>query len=119
MPATIMPSDDGSYLIVRFIGVHSPAMQPPIAAELFSKMTAMGVRRALVDGRDQHARMSTLESHQLWEEMASRVPRGAKLAVVVGWEITGRPFLETVAVNRGVIIRYFNDMDLALEWLHA
>jgi len=119
MSASITLSDDGNYLILQLIGFHTPAMQRPLATELFSMMATTGIRRALIDGREQHRRMETLEGHQFWEEMAARVPRGAKLAAVVGWQIAGPPFIENVAINRGVTIRYFNDIDQALGWLCA
>jgi len=119
MPAEIMASHDGSHLIVQFVGFHTPAQQRPILTELYARMTSVGVRRALEDLRDQHTPMSTMEGYQIWEEMAPRVPRGARLAVVVGWPITGRPFIENVAVNRGVSVRYFNAMDEALQWLRG
>src|SRR5689334_2367268 len=100
MPATMTESDDKRYLILHFTGFHTPAMQRPVAAALFSRMATTGILRALVDGRVQDTRMSTMDSYQIWEEMAPRVPRGARLAMVVGWRITGRPFIENVGVNR-------------------
>jgi hypothetical protein len=119
MPATFMVSEDSSYVIGRVIGQHTGAMQRPVMDELFSLIVATGVRRALVDAREQQRPISTLEIYDLWEEMAPRIPRGVKFAVVVGWQISGRPFIEDVAVNRGVTIRYFNDMEQALRWLRG
>ena len=102
MAAAMTLSDDKSYLILRIIGFHTPAMQRPVATELFSTMASTGILRALVDAHDQRTRMSTLESYDIWEDLAPRVPRGARITVVVGWPITGgRPFIENLAVNRG------------------
>ena len=119
MPATFTVSDDGSYLIVQLTEFYTPAMQRPLATDLFSTMATTGILRALVDARGQDMPMSTMETYRFWEEMASRVPRGAKLAMVVGWQIVAPPFIENVAVNRWINIRYFNDMDQALGWLRA
>ena len=117
MPASFTVSDDGTYLLERVMGQHSAAMQRPVINELFSMIATTSVTRTLVDARQQHTPIGTMEVYRLWEELAPRVPRGAKFAVVVGWAITGRPFIETVAINRGVNIRYFNDMDEAVAWL--
>jgi hypothetical protein len=94
-------------------------MQRPVATELFSTMATTGILRALVVAPDQDTKMSTMDTYRFWEDMASHVPRGAKLAMVVGWQIAGPPFIENVAINRWINIRYFNAYDDAIAWLRG
>lgn len=119
MPASFTVSDDARYLIERPIGHHTAAMQRELVTELLALLTTTGIRRVLVDGREQHTPLDTMEIYALWEEMAPRFPRDAKFAVVVGWHFAGPPFIEHVAINRGVHIRYFTDYDAALAWLQG
>lgn len=119
MLASFTLSDDGTYLIERTFGQHTVAIERIVMNELFSRMQATGVRHVLVDAREQHTQLQTMEIYMLWAEMVPRTPHAAKFAVVVGWPITGRPFIEDVAVNRGILIRYFNVYDDALAWLRG
>lgn len=92
-------------------------MQREVAPELFALMENSGVRKILVDGRAQLAPMPTLDAYTIWDDFALQVPRGAQFAILVNWPLKDYPFTETVAVNRGVNVRYFNDYDQALAWL--
>lgn len=117
MPATITVSADGTYLLQTVIGVHTPQMQRTVMRELFAQMERTGLRKVLVDARVQQAPIPALDVYAIWEELAPQVPRGAKFAIFVNWELKGLAFSETVAVNRRVNIRFFNDEDRALAWL--
>jgi hypothetical protein len=117
MPASFTVSDDARYLMGRPIGQHTAAMQREVMTELLALITTTGIRRVLIDGREQHTPLGTMEISALWEEMAPRFPRDAKFAVVVGWQFAGPPFIENVAINRGVNIRYFTEYDDAVAWL--
>ena len=119
MPATFSVSEDGSYLIQRVIGQQTLAMQRPIIEELLSQLRTTGLQRALIDAREQRSAPNIPDAYLLWDDLASRFPRTVKFAVVVGWPILGRPFIEDVAVNRWVNIRYFNAYDEALAWLQG
>lgn len=117
MPATFIVSDDGTYLIETLIGHHTPEMQRETARELFALMESSGIRKVLVDARAQLAPMATLDAFTIWDDLAPQVPRGAQFAILVNWPLKGPVFAETVAINRGVSVRYFNDEPAAVAWL--
>jgi hypothetical protein len=117
LPAISSVAADGTYLIHTVIGDHTAAMQRETAPQLFALMHTTGITRALIDARAQQQQLPTLAAVELWDQFAPRIPRGAQFAVLVNWSLKGHPFMETVAVNRGVNVRYFNDYDQALAWL--
>lgn len=119
MPATFTVSDDGTYLIETFIGDHTAEMFRVTAEKLLEQMQQTGILKVLVDARAQRAPLPTLDVYHLWEELAPRMPVGAKLAVLVTWEMKGITFGETLAVNRRVNVRNFTDQDAALAWLRG
>jgi hypothetical protein len=112
---TIAPND--SHLVETVIGHHTVQMQREVARELFAHMRATGITKVLIDARAQQRPLSTLDSVEIWDEHAPLVPRGAKFAILVNWQLNGQPFMETVAINRMVNVRYFNDYDQAVAWL--
>jgi hypothetical protein len=119
LPAIFSIAADGAYLIHTVIGDHPAAMQRETAPQLFALMHTTGITRALIDARAQQQRLPAFAAVELWDQFTPRLPRGAQFAVLVNWPLKGHPFMETVAVNRGVNVRYFNDYDQAVAWLQA
>jgi hypothetical protein len=117
VPATFAVSQDGTYLIETFIGVQTAQMLYATGHELIEYLQTTGIRNVLVDARAQPAPLPTIDAHDLWDALAPRMPVGVKLAVLVTWEMKGYTFGETVAVNRRVNVRNFNEYDQALAWL--
>jgi len=117
VPAISTVAEDRTHLIHTVIGNHTAAMQREAAPQLFALMHQTGIPKVLIDAWAQQEVLPTLDAIDLWEHFAPRVPRGAQFAVLVNWPLNGHPFTETVAVNRGISVRYFNDYDQALAWL--
>src|SRR5689334_19428709 len=94
-------------------------MQRESVAALIALMERTKITRVLLDARTQRAPLARLDAYTIWNEYAPLMPLGSRLAVVVSWDLKGPSFAETVAVNRGVNVRYFNDEDHAQAWLKA
>jgi len=119
VPATFAVSDDGIYLIETFTGDQTAEMFRATADELLKQMRQTGLVKVLVDSRAQQAPLPTIDAYNLWNELAPRMPRRTRMAVLVTWPLLGYTFGETVAVNRGVNVRNFNDYDAAVAWLRS
>jgi hypothetical protein len=119
MPATFSISQDRTYIIETFDGEQTPEMQRESVVALIALMERTQITQVLLNARAQRAPLSTIDAYTIWNEYALLIPRGTRLAVIVSWELKSPTFTETVAVNRGVNVRYFNHEDQALEWLKA
>lgn len=74
--------------------------------------------RVLCDERDLEYRLGTLDTFESAEFLARQAPRLAKIAIVCNEKFTADGhFWETVAVNRGLTVRFFKDMESARQWL--
>jgi hypothetical protein len=88
------------------------------ALALHKASTTLEQARILVDETQLEYRLGMLDSYYSGEFIAEIAQKPYKLAVVCrqeGWDET--KFWETVAVNRGVPVRVFADMDRAEEWV--
>lgn len=77
-----------------------------------------GVTRVLCDERALAYTLDTLDTFESAKFIAELAPKVAKVAIVCAlrFEQDGR-FWETVAVNRGMLVRIFTDYDLASAWI--
>lgn len=72
----------------------------------------------LCDERRLHYNLSTSETFDLGEYYTSYAPSVVRVAIVCSREnLEEASFFETVAVNRGLQIRVFTDMEEAENWL--
>lgn len=75
-------------------------------------------RRVLADAREHVGGIDILDLHQIGEQISRELPRGSVVAVVVSVSrLEMDRHLETVAVNRGVLLRLFTDTEEARFWL--
>lgn len=80
--------------------------------------TAKNYTCVLCDERDLEYRLSTLDTFESARFLADRAPKLAKIAIVCNERfIRDGRFWETVAVNRGLTVRVFKDMESAYQWL--
>ena len=77
-----------------------------------------GLRKLIIDGRDQESMTNTIESFDFGTEVPKAF-RGLKVAVVHRKDDDALKFIETVAANRGSPTRAFVDFDKAREWLDS
>ena len=76
------------------------------------------VSRVLCDECDLEYRLSTFDTYAAAEFIAENAPLIAKVAIVCNPAfIKDALFWETVAVNRGLTIQVFKDIDAARRWL--
>ncbi|MFM8332326.1 MAG: hypothetical protein ACKN9T_11615, partial [Candidatus Methylumidiphilus sp.] len=72
----------------------------------------------LCDERKLDYRLGTFDIYEAAKFLAEQVPRAAKAAIVCNAKyIEDARFWENVAVNRGLSVRVFCDIDAAERWL--
>jgi hypothetical protein len=82
--------------------------------------TAGHYSRVLCDETELEYRLSTFDTFQSAEFLASQAPRIGKAAIVCNARFIGEArFWETVAVNRGLTVRVFKDVQSARNWLES
>ena len=114
------------YLYARVLGRFSLDEANRTALDLFEHLSRCAVGRVLVDCRELEGSVTVLEqfSHakffamNLDESSLRGVDKGTRFAYVVtgAFEDLDR-FAETVAVNRSVNVRTFNNYEQALDWI--
>lgn len=74
--------------------------------------------RVLSDERELEYRLGTLDTFELAKFAAEHAPGLGKVAIVFHPEhLADAAFYETVAVNRGMMVKAFQDYDAALAWV--
>ena len=74
------------------------------------------LHRIFIDARNQPPVLTTLQRFEIGEYMSKAWGSKFKVAAL-GPDKIPSTFTETVAVNRGVLFRFFSDESLALNWL--
>jgi hypothetical protein len=110
-------SEDGTYILAQVVGDQSLAMARQGFTDIAALIATTGVAKILFDTRQQRTPMSTADSYEVAQLATQPAFASAIFAVVVPGSLPLPHFIETVASNRGVRGRYFNDYDLALAWL--
>jgi hypothetical protein len=80
----------------------------------------LGLRRALAEGDGVVRRLTPVESFDIAELVARLLP-GLSVAFVLRGYIPDEQsqFFQTTAMNRGVRVEFFQDLNAALRWLGA
>ena len=77
-----------------------------------------GVTRVMCDERELEYRLNTFEHYEAAEFIAQQVPALAKAAIVCNPHyLPAADLYEDVAVNRGLMLRVFTDIERARAWL--
>jgi len=75
--------------------------------------------RILTDERELEYRLDTVDTFELATQAARAVPSLTKIAIATGpSNQADADFYETVAVNRGLSVKFFPDLDSARAWLN-
>ena len=116
MPETVTLNEDLGIIEVRSCGVVSARDIASSIDRVKQISNKTGIDRVLVDASDQQAMPNTVDVFYLAAEFTQRM-----WIAVVGSEEQASyrdlVFGETVAKNRGVIIRVFFSKTAALQWL--
>jgi hypothetical protein len=109
----------GDTLFVKASGFdENPEEVQQYGLALIAECQLHGVTRVLCDERELEYRLNTFDTYEAAVVVADRAPRVARAAIVcqprlfkeaLGWE--------TYAVNRGLTVRVFDDLDEARSWL--
>ena len=80
----------------------------------------LGLRRALAEGDGVVRRLTPVESFDI-AELGARLLPGLSVAFVFRGYIPDEQsqFFQTTAMNRGVRVEFFQDLNAALRWLGA
>lgn len=77
-----------------------------------------GAERILCDERQLEYRLGTVDTFRAAETIAAMAPRVARVAIVCSpQDFEDGKFWETVAVNRGLHVRVYTDIDKARRWV--
>jgi hypothetical protein len=108
----------GDYLHVTFSGAFSFAAAKCSIDAIVNACEEERCSSVLFDCRPMTGEMSIVDRYEIGQHGARIVPPGIKIAML-GREdqILPDKFLETVADNRGLILRVFSDENEATEWL--
>ena len=112
-------SEDGTHIIAQVVGEQTLAMARQGFADIAELMAITGVTKVLFDTRQQRLSMSTADAYEVAQMATQPAFRDAIFAVVAPGNLALPHFIETVATNRGVRGRYFNDEAQALAWLQV
>jgi hypothetical protein len=94
--------------------------------EMLDALARHDVKKVLFDGRGITGKPALIERFYYGEFVAQAVnkfadrgvPRGTKFAYVLKEPVLDKKrFGETVAVNRGMVVKTFDNMEGALKWL--
>jgi len=78
-----------------------------------------GATRILCNEVDLEYRLDTVDTFRAAEFIAANAPRVGRIALVCNpRHLVDARFFEDVAVNRGLLVRVFKDLDVARHWLH-
>lgn len=87
---------------------------------LIAECVQRGITRVLCDERDLEYRLSTIDTYAVATAVVSHAPRVARVAIVCNpASVEDAQFWENVAVNRGLTVKVFKEMDAARQWLGA
>ena len=100
----------------------SGAFNPSNAKAFFRKILGhardQGLSKILIDARHLEGDVSTMERFDFGSFMSEMRPAAIRIAFVGSAEaVWSQRFLETVAVNRGVIAKVTTNPTEAIEWL--
>lgn len=112
---------DAGFVTARLSGVRRPEALLQAAAEVTTSCRERGMFRLLIDVRTMTGKLDTLETF----DVAGRgIPNRTEARRLVRSAILDRSenierirFFETVAVNRGLTVKVFDDEAQAIRWL--
>ena len=85
---------------------------------LIAECQKQGVTRLLCDERELEYRLNTIDTYDAAAVIAEHAPRVCRVAIVCHPKMLQDALdWETFAVNRGLIVRVFSDLDEARNWL--
>ena len=117
---TLEPRDGYLYVHLAPGFEITPASGERIWVAICEACRERGLRRALAEGDNVTRRLTPMESFDV-AELAARLLPGLSVACVFRGYVPDEQsqFFRTAAMNRGVRIDFFQDLNAALRWLGA
>lgn len=119
MPITYEFEQDGKTLKVKASGTDDNLDEvKQYSMAVIQAGVQSGCERVLCDERDLQYRLSTIDTFELARYIVEHAPHVAKVAIVYSVEnAQDAAFFETVASNRGLLVKLFKELDEATAWL--
>ena len=124
MPYTITHDTTNNLLLGKFMGVIDLDVLREYALELKNFQNPGAIHRILTDYREAHIDLSTLqlfhlpERHdQLLKSVGFNVHRIKRAILYTPKDHDSASFFETVALNRGHMVKVFTEEEKAKTWL--
>ena len=109
-----------NYLLAVYIGKFSVQAARQTIDQIVQAIPENRLRAVLLDCRNLTGRLSIMDRYQTAIYGQHMIGRVSKLALVRPREMIGADrFMETVAVNRGIYLRLFEDIGEAIAWLEG
>jgi hypothetical protein len=111
------------YVEATLTGVRTPATLMAAAEQVTGFCNELKIFKILIDVRQMRGKLDTLETFEI---AGHRMPQRPGTRLITKSAILDLPpnmdrirFFETVAVNRGLNVRVFDDEAAAVEWLQG
>jgi hypothetical protein len=117
MAETVRVSPDGTYILVRSVGAPSLNEMMRTLSTLAEFRRDRGIDKVLVDSRARSGQPSTSDIYHGGVSLAEKLGSGTRVAVLVSEYAAGHKLFENIALNRGAVVAYFLQEDVALRWL--
>jgi hypothetical protein len=115
--------ENNGYATAKLTGVRRPESLLEAASKTTAFCKERGISHLLIDIRGMSGELDTLETYDVAGQELPNQPNARRLIRSV---ILDHPenlerirFFETVAVNRGLMVKVFDDEDAAVRWLLA
>ena len=108
------------YLYVQVTGVRTIENIIAMAKDFLAVLDKNGYRKVLLDVRGMTGGLDPLNAYKLGKKDVQELKRPSQLKVSIFDLEENRErfeFMENVAVNAGLNLRIFSDVDKAMEWL--
>lgn len=113
---------ESDYLYVEATGTRTPESVLGVASACAAACKEHGCYRLLLDTRRMTGRLTTVDTYEVAGKRLPLLGRGLTLrvAILVARENKARiQLFEDVAVNMGINLRIFSNVNAALRWLNA
>ena len=117
MMEKVQLSSDGKYIHVLSSGPASVAEMEKTLSQIAMLSSESGIRKVLVDSRARTGRLTMEDLYKGGVMLSEKLGPLFSIAVLVMESMPEQDFFEDVALNRGINIAYFQQMDSALDWL--
>lgn len=115
--------ENDEYVTAKLTGVRRPSNLLEAAAETTAYCMEKGIHHLFIDIRGMSGGLDTIETYEVAGQELPRQPNAKRLirSVILDHaeNIERIRFFETVAINRGLIVKVFDDKDAAERWLLA